>query len=148
VSDREHHDPVSCARAWQTLRLAHNRVAHRLAAELSSECGLSLSEFDALVFLRTHENEEVRINALLEPVELSQPALSRLVARLEQRGLVSRSGVEDDRRGISLSLTKEGEEVVDRAMAVQTRAVHETLTGKLSESDQASLLNALNRIER
>jgi DNA-binding MarR family transcriptional regulator len=148
MSDREHHDPVSCARAWQTLRLAHNRVAHRLAAELTSECGLSLSEFDALVYLRLHENEAVRINALLEPVALSQPALSRLVTRLEQRELVTRSGAEDDRRGIALSLTSAGSAVADRAIAVQTQAVHETLTGKLSESDQATLLNVLHQLEQ
>ena len=148
MSDREHHDPVSCARAWQTLRLAHNRVAHRLAADLTSECGLSLSEFDALVYLRMHENEEVRINALLEPVALSQPALSRLVTRLEQRELVRRSGAEDDRRGIALSLTSAGSAVADRAIAVQTRAVHQTLTGKLSESDQATLLNVLHQLEQ
>jgi DNA-binding MarR family transcriptional regulator len=95
-----------------------------------------------------HENEEVRINALLEPVALSQPALSRLVTRLEQRELVTRSGAEDDRRGIALSLTSTGSAVADRAIAVQTRAVHQTLTGKLSESDQATLLNVLHQLEQ
>jgi DNA-binding MarR family transcriptional regulator len=148
MSDPERHDPISCARAWQTLRLAHNRVAQRLCEALNHECGLSLSEFDALVYLRMHEHEEVRLSALLEPVALSQPALSRLVARLEQRGLIARSGAEDDRRGIALSLTTEGSTVADRAMAVQAQAVHEALTSKLSEADQESLLNALNRIDR
>ena len=45
-----------------------------------------------LLFLRSHQHEQVRIGALLEVVPLSQPALSRLVARLEARGLLVRRG--------------------------------------------------------
>jgi DNA-binding MarR family transcriptional regulator len=148
MSEGDQHDPVSCARAWRTLRMAHNRVAQRLCEALASECRLSLSEFDALVYLRMHGNEEVRMHALLQPVALSQPALSRLVARLEQRGLVARSGAEDDRRRITLSLTAEGRVIVDRAIAVQAEAVHDSLTGKLSGPDQTLLLRALNQIGR
>src|SRR5687768_3026816 len=89
-----------CALAWQTLRMAHDRVAQRLGAELSGACGLAINEFDVLLFLRSHAHERVRIGALLDAVPLSQPALSRLVARLEARGLLARREAKDDARAV------------------------------------------------
>jgi DNA-binding MarR family transcriptional regulator len=141
-------ESAACILAWQTLRLAHERVAQRLGTELSRECGLTINEFDVLLYLHTHAGEEVRIGALLEAAPLSQPALSRLVARLEERGLLVRFGALHDGRAIDVALTDTGEALIARAIAVHARAVHESLTGKFSEEEQAELLRTLSRIGR
>ena len=104
----ELHDSEACTLAWQTLRLAHDRVAGRLGAALGGECGLAINEFDVLIYLRAHAAEEVRAGALLDAVALSQPALSRLVARLEARGLVARSPAAADGRATVVCLTDAG----------------------------------------
>ncbi len=148
MSESGHHDVAACARAWQTLRMAHDRVAQRLGAELARECALAINEFDVLLYLRSHPNEEVRIGALLEAVSLSQPALSRLVARLEERGLLTRSGAEDDKRAIVVCLTEAGTALIDRAIETHARVVHETLTNKFSDAEQAALLDTLSQIAR
>ena len=57
MDDRGQHDPIACSRAWQTLRLAHDRVARRLETDLAHECGLALNEFDVLLYLRTHPED-------------------------------------------------------------------------------------------
>jgi DNA-binding MarR family transcriptional regulator len=139
---------AACARAWQTLRLAHDRVARRLGGELARECGLTISEFDALLFLRSHGDAPVRFGALLDAVPLSQPALSRLVARLEGRGLVARSGTAADRRTMLISLTEAGAALIDRASAVHARVVHETLTSRFSPAEQEALRATLSQIGR
>ena len=146
MSDPARGNGAACTRAWQTLRMAHDRVAQRLGAELSRECALAINEFDVLLYLRSHANEEVRLGALLEAVSLSQPALSRLVARLEGRGLLARSVATDDGRAIVVRLTDAGTALIDRAAAVHARAVHETLTGKFSAAEQASLLHTLSQV--
>ena len=148
MSAPEQHDVGACARAWQTLRMAHDRVAQRLGAALSRECALTINEFDVLLYLRSHANEAVRISALGEAVSLSQPALSRLVARLEERGLLARSEAEDDRRAVVVCLTDAGTALIDRAIDVHARAVHETLTSKFSDTEQAALLHTLSQIGR
>jgi DNA-binding MarR family transcriptional regulator len=140
------HDVAACARAWQALRLAHDRVAKRLGTELARECALALNEFNVLLYLRTHANEQVRIGTLLEAVPLSQPALSRLIARLEARGLLVRAEAADDGRAVVLRLTEPGTALVNRAIAVHAQAVYETLSGKLSDAEQAVLVQALSRI--
>ena len=146
MSDPGRHDVAACARAWQTLRMAHDRVAQRLGAELSDECGLAINEFDVLLFLRSHAHEQVRIGALLEAVPLSQPALSRLVARLEARGLLARCEAEDDARAVVVCLTDTGTALIDRALVIHARVVHETLTSKFSETERTSLLRTLSQI--
>ncbi len=47
---------------------------------------------------------------LADSVHLSQSALSRLIGRLEEEGLVSRAICSDDRRGIFACLTDAGRE--------------------------------------
>jgi|SRR5579884_1706644 len=139
-------DVAACARAWQTLRLAHDRVAWQLGAALARECALTIHEFDVLLYLRAHPEAEVRLGALLEAVPLSQPALSRLVARLEARGLLARSATAGDRRACVVRLTAPGVALGDRAIAVHAQAVHDALTSKFSEEEQAALVQTLSRI--
>jgi DNA-binding MarR family transcriptional regulator len=140
------HDFAACALAWQTLRLAHERVSERLGSDLARGCSLAINEFDVLLYLHTHRSEAVRISALLGAVSLSQPALSRLVARLEERGLLARCPSEDDGRAADISLTPAGDALIERAIEVHAHAVHETLTSKLTDAEQQALLQALNRI--
>jgi DNA-binding MarR family transcriptional regulator len=146
MSDPARHEISKCALAWQTLRMAHDRVAQRLGAELSAACGLAINEFDVLLFLRSHAHEQMRIGALLDAVPLSQPALSRLVARLEARGLLARSEAEDDARAVVVCLTDTGTALIDRALVIHARVVHETLTSKFSQAERTALLRTLSQI--
>ncbi len=148
MGDADQHTISTCALAWQTLRMAHDRVAHRLGAELAHECALAINEFDILLYLRSHAHEEVRIGALLEAVPLSQPALSRLVARLEARGLLARSEAEGDGRAVVVCLTGSGRALIDRAIVIHARVVHETLTSKFSDTERTALLHTLSQIGR
>ncbi len=144
----EGHDAVACSRAWQTLRMAHDRVARRLGTRLARGCALAINEFDALLYVRSHPDDGVRLGALREAVPLSQPALSRLVARLAERGLLTRSEAADDGRATVIRLTDAGGALLDRAITVHAQAVHEALTSKFSDAEQAALLHTLNRISQ
>jgi DNA-binding MarR family transcriptional regulator len=146
--DRHQHDTASCTRAWQTFRLAHQRVVQRLGTELARECALAINEFDVLLHLRSHPTSDVRMSELLEAVTLSQPALSRLVTRLEARGLLIRAGAADDGRAILVRLSDAGGALIDRAIDVHARVVQETLTSKFSAQEQAALLQTLSQIGR
>jgi DNA-binding MarR family transcriptional regulator len=148
MSDLDRHDSDACTLAWQTLRLAHDRVAGRLGAALANECGLAINEFDVLLYLHAHAAEEVRAGALLDAVALSQPALSRLVDRLEARGLLARSPAEDDGRATVVCLTEAGAALLARAIGVHARTVYETLTSKFSAAERATLLQTLSQIGR
>ena len=63
-----------------------------------SEHGLGISEFEVLERLATAARR--RMQELAGAVHLSQSALSRVVGRLEEDGLVDPRDVPEDRRGI------------------------------------------------
>ena len=139
---------VACVNAWHLLRAAHARVEQELGGELARACGLSVSEFDALFYLRLHASEALRISDLQVAVDLSQPALSRLVARLEQRGLLCREPVPEDARAATLRLTPAGDQVLERATEIHTQVVHEVFASRFTDAEQDTLLRILGRIAR
>jgi len=94
--------------AWRTLAASHAVVSCALDRELGERHGLGVSDFEVLERLAESEDHKFRVQELANAVHLSQSALSRLIGRLEQHGLVERCLCDLDRRGIYVTLTDEG----------------------------------------
>lgn len=92
--------------AWEALLTAHAVLIKRLLAHDVWE-EVSMREYDVLYTLSKCQ-KPLRVSELNRHVLLSQPALSRMVDRLVERGLVSRRADPTDRRGVLLSLTEAG----------------------------------------
>jgi DNA-binding MarR family transcriptional regulator len=102
-------DEARLIEIWRELLDRHARTTSALERSLH-EHGLGVSEYEVLERLATGEREERRMQELAEAVHLSQSALSRVVARLEADGLVTRAMCAEDRRGIFACLTDAGRE--------------------------------------
>ena len=147
-------DPYGCARAWTALTAAHARIADALGAELARSCGLGINEFEILLQLDQGQpagpaglrRDGLRQGELLSAIRLSQPALSRAVARLERRGWRGRSGAVDDRRGILVTITDDGRAVLRRAAPVHARTIRELLLDRLTPQEQELIGRALSRV--
>ncbi len=144
----DHAEPYACARAWVALREVHALVSDMLESALAGECGLTVNEFETLLHLRTAAPGRVRLGDLGAAVPLSQPALSRLADRLQRQGLVRRVEAEDDRRSVLLELTGAGRERLDRAVPVHARSIQASLTGRLTDAEQETLVALLGRLNR
>lgn len=92
--------------AWEALLTAHAEIMRRLADE-DVWREVSIREYDVLYTL-SKCGEPIRLGELNRRVLLSQPALSRMVDRLVERGLVRRDADPGDGRSVRLSLTEEG----------------------------------------
>ncbi|WP_030159451.1 MarR family winged helix-turn-helix transcriptional regulator [Glycomyces sp. NRRL B-16210] len=116
--------------AWESLLTAHAALMKRFAAEPIWD-EVSMREYDVLYTLSKHDGP-MRLYELGRGVLLSQPALSRLVERLAERGLVERAADPADGRGLRLALTATGREaqrrVGGRHAVDVARAVHAALT--------------------
>jgi DNA-binding MarR family transcriptional regulator len=93
---------------WRALLDRHAKVSCALEKALQDEHGIGLSEFEVLDRLVDANCGNYRMSDLAQDIYLSQSALSRAVARLEQDGLVRRSMCSDDRRAIFVCLTGDG----------------------------------------
>ena len=133
-----------CARAWAALTAAHARVSAQLTTALQKSSGLTITDFEIL--LRLDAGTGLRIGDLTGAIRLSQPALSRAVARLAGRGWLTRSGSPADARCVLITLTPAGRDVLSAATAVHASVISETLLGKLSPAEQEQLARALARV--
>lgn len=140
------HEPYTCARAWVALHAVHSLVSDSLSRALADECGLTINDFEVLVHLEGVEPGRVRLTDLCEVVDLSQPALSRLIARLEQQGLICRGNAAEDRRAVLLGLTDRGRDVLVRAIPIHAACVRDVFTGRLTDEEQEILVEALSRV--
>jgi DNA-binding MarR family transcriptional regulator len=83
--------------------------------------------------------EPVRMGELHRHVLLSQPALSRLVDRLVERGLVARCADPTDGRGVRLSLTDAGRDRQREIGRRHARSVARAVTAELSPDELRQL---------
>jgi DNA-binding MarR family transcriptional regulator len=88
----------------------------------------------------------LRLSDLNEAVLLSQPALSRLVDRLDARGLVSRCADPADRRGVLVTLTDAGAAAQQRTGARHARSVERRMRAALTPDDMRSLQQLCERL--
>lgn len=132
------------ARGWRTLAALHARIEDALERALQREHGLSVSEYTVLDALsRQPEGRYLRMNQLARAVVLSQSATTRLVTRLEQRGLLQRYLCPDDRRGIYTELTDEGRAALDRALPTHEDVLADALRQARDEPELAPLVGVL-----
>jgi DNA-binding MarR family transcriptional regulator len=92
--------------AWEALFRAEMTIIRELEAG-DVWGGLVPREYGVLYALSAAP-QGLRITELLDDVLLTQPGMSRLIARLETRGLVERLDDPDDRRACRVRLTEAG----------------------------------------
>jgi DNA-binding MarR family transcriptional regulator len=112
---------------WRDLLARHARVNAALERDLQRHHRLSVTELEALQRLQEKHVDGCRLQQLVEDVHMSQSALSRLVSRLEEEGLVERRSCSDDRRGIFACITDAGRVRVREAEATQREVLARTL---------------------
>jgi DNA-binding MarR family transcriptional regulator len=123
--------------AWEALLSAHARLMKQFAAgDIWQD--LSMREYDVLYTL-SKCREPVRIGELHRHVLLSQPALSRMVDRLVERGFIERCPDPADGRGVCLSLTDAGRDKQHQIGRWHARSVASAVTAELSPHELRQL---------
>ena len=118
-----------------------------LSAALGAQFGLGVNDFEVLLLLQTAAPQRLRLGELNRAAALSQPALSRLVDRLEAQGLVDRAVTADDRRAVLIGITQRGADVLRRAIPIHAACVRGGFLDRLSQDEQDALVSILARIQ-
>jgi DNA-binding MarR family transcriptional regulator len=117
--------------AWEALFRAQATIARELSGG-DVWRDLFPREYGVLYALSTAPNG-LRITKLGEDVLLTQPGMSRLIARLEDRGLVERADDPDDGRACRVRLTPAGAAAQRGVGATHGRHVATAMTRALSQ---------------
>ena len=130
--------------AWEALMSAHASLNRQFNAEDVWE-DFTMKEYDVLYTLSKCENP-IRLSELNRHVLLSQPALSRMVDRLADRGLISRVADPRDGRGVGLTLTADGRAVQRRIGRRHGRSVARAMLSGLTPAELRSLEDLCTRL--
>ena len=114
-----------------------------LFRSLSPPDGLSLTAAATLATLE--RSGPRRLTALAVQEGVTQPAMTQLIARLQDSGLVSREADEQDGRAVQVRLTGQGREMLARRRAVRAGRLA-AIVARISPEDQAALAAALPAI--
>jgi DNA-binding MarR family transcriptional regulator len=147
VNGRPEIDGRLLAQGWCALSLLHDRIDAHLERALQAAHGLSVREYSALVVLsEQHDGDggHLSMSRLAQTVALSQSATTRLVSRLEERGLLVRYLCPTDRRGIYTNVTEKGRELFEQARVTNDAALEEALA-QAEESPELRPLVAVVR---
>ena len=106
-----------------------------------------MKEYDVLYTLSKCPNP-IRLSELNRHVLLSQPALSRMVDRLVERGLVSRATDPRDGRGVRLALTAEGLVVQRRIGRRHGRSVAQAMRAGLTPVELRQLAEICGKLAK
>ena len=132
------------AQGWRTLAALHDRIDVALERALQAQAKLSVVEYTVLdVLSRQPGTWHLRMQQLSRATALSASATTRLVNRLEERGLLTRILCLDDRRGIYTELTHAGAKLLADARPVHDATLEAALAEARDVPELAELVDAL-----
>ncbi len=126
---------ASLSRAVGSLRCAGSQRLVRL--------GISMTHFHVLTLLRHHD--AMPMSRLADVLGASMPSVTGIVDRMEERGLVERVRVPDDRRIVLVQPTQAGLDLVDEAELIGSDVFRRALA-RLKGRDLADLTRITNHL--
>ena len=134
--------------AWQAFLNANQKLLTRMESELGLECDMCLSEFEILLHLSESPTQSRRMTELAELARLSPSGLTRRFDLMLKRGWVNRERCDQDRRGVTALVTKEGLKQVKMATPVYLRVQDALFFSQLVSEQLAALQGISESIAR
>lgn len=132
--------------AWVRFLRAHAAVTRELSAELVSEHGLTINDYEVLLHLSRAEHGMMRRVDLAQSVLLTASGITRLLEGLERAGYVERASCDSDARVTYAQLTDEGETKLRDAAGAHVASIREFFVERFSKDEVAALGALLERL--
>jgi DNA-binding MarR family transcriptional regulator len=117
-----------------------------LEDELFGQHGLTPQQYNALRLLRAHQPEPIPTLTLADRLVSRAPDITRMLDKLEERGLVVRERPADNRRVVRVGITPRGQDLLAE-LQQPLRQCHQRQLGHLS-AEQLKRLAVLLRAAR
>ena len=131
--------------AWRGLIRLRETVMREIDDRLRQQGELSLADYGVLITLLTAPDLKLRMSSLGAQRMLTPSGITRVVIRLEERGLVRREPDPADGRAAFAVLTKRGLETLRRAQVIHHAAVRELYVGRLTQNELGRLVRLFEK---
>lgn len=130
--------------AWLQLVAMMIVLPGSLDSQLERDEDLNLVEYMVLAMLSEAPDRERRMSQVAALINISPSRLSRIAARLEKKGLITRSMAADDRRAVNARLTDTGYAKLVQAAPGHVAEVRDRIFDRLS-AEQVAQLSAIGQ---
>jgi DNA-binding MarR family transcriptional regulator len=117
----------------------------QLFTDLMKQYGLSPTQYNVLRILRGAGNEGASCKEIGNKLIARDPDVTRLMDRLEKRGLVTRDRAKEDRRVVTHILTAEGLALV-KELDEPVQKIHRSVMRGVKPANLETLLSILEQI--
>lgn len=125
--------------AWRGLIRLRESVMREIDQRLRNEGLVSLADYGVLITLVSEPTFRLRMSDLGARRMLTPSGITRVVDRLEERGLVRREPDPADGRAAFAMLTRDGLDALRRAQVVHHAVVRELYVGRLTRYELGEL---------
>lgn len=132
------------SRAWLALISTAELLPAALDTQLQRDA--SLTHYEFMVLSSLQRGGPMRLSDLAAATNATLPRASKVVRRLQQRDLVERSGSDDDRRSVLLTLTTQGRRTLVLATPGHFETVHRLVLDQLGPEELVALADALEPV--
>lgn len=119
-------------------------LAEPIQQQLWSDAHLTLTQLRVLGQLREHP---LTINQIVQALGLSAASMTRILDRLEERRLLSRHRVSEDRRRVEIDLEPDGRQLMIRLRPFQGSPIEQALRA-MTEKERMELAHSLQKLTR
>ncbi|NVD96823.1 MarR family winged helix-turn-helix transcriptional regulator [Massilia sp. BJB1822] len=130
---------------WFSFVRAHRTMIREVERRLAAAGLPSYAWYDTLWGLESGPDGTRRMHELADALAIERYNLTRLVDRLEQEGLVTRSRSAEDGRAAYAAITKEGRALRKKMWKVYESTVAELFLKQFSASEQKTLADGLDQ---
>ncbi|HLF41195.1 MAG TPA: MarR family transcriptional regulator [Acidimicrobiia bacterium] len=132
--------------AWRALQFMQMRVTAELARQLAAESGLSYQDYLLLVALTDRPDGRMRLFELARDLGWEKSRLSHHIARMAERGLVTKEKCDSDRRGAFVVVTRRGRKEIEAAAPGHVDAVRRFFVDRLTPRQLDALRSAAETV--
>lgn len=132
--------------AWHRLLQVSSSVLRELDEALDTHDRITATEFDVLITLDNAPDRQLRMTDLARATMLSSGGMTRLIGRLEDRGLVRRDPDPDDARAFLATLTSDGKQKLAKARITHDAVITRMIAPHLNAADLRALQRTLDKI--
>jgi DNA-binding MarR family transcriptional regulator len=133
-------------RAWRALQFMDMRLNARLASELAAVSDLSYSDYTVLVALTDRPDGRLRVFELAATLGWEKSRVSHQIARMLDRGLVTKDRCSDDRRGAFVVATDQGRAAIEAAAPHHVATVRRLFVDALTPAELDAVGRAAQKI--
>jgi DNA-binding MarR family transcriptional regulator len=132
--------------AWVRLLRSHAALVRLFNAQLVSEHGLTINDYEVLLLLSHADDARMRRTDLAERIQLTPSGVTRLLDGLQRAGLVEKAECASDRRVSYAVLTEAGRERLADASPSHLDAIDGLFAERFTLGELESLAELLGRL--